>query len=405
MRIVAAIDNRFVKTRNGNIYSTTVCDFAYWQRYLQVFDEIAVFGRLAEINEDTLDKPIANGPNIHFICPISFIGPWQYFKKRHQLHALAKQISEQYDGFLLKVPGTMSSLLWQYIIAKRKPYGVEVIGDPWDTLGPGSVKSILRPLFRIKARLTMIQQCRYACAASYVTEYSLQKRYPPGCWATHYSSIDLPDEAFISEADIKAKLTCVRNKIKYDAPLHICHVGTMEQLYKGQDVLLEATAICLKKGVNIKVSFVGDGKYKSKLEKRARELELTGHTRFLGKLNPGQAIYLVLDSAELYVQPSRTEGLPKTVIEAMARGLPCIATNVGGIPELLQDKYMVNPNDAEHMAERIIAILKNPAEYEQMALRNLQKAREYRWCELNKRRVEFYKRVYNAVEKYQNGCR
>ncbi len=85
MRVMVALENRFIKTQNGNIYSTTFCDYSLWKRYLQVFDEVGVFGRLSEVDEELIDKPLANCPGVHFVCPVNFIGPWQYLKKRGQL--------------------------------------------------------------------------------------------------------------------------------------------------------------------------------------------------------------------------------------------------------------------------------------------------------------------------------
>lgn len=400
MNVLAAIDNRFIKTKNGNIYSTTVCDYNYWKRYLQVFDEVGVFGRLSEVDKELIDKPLANGPGVHFICPVNFIGPWQYLTKLHQLNNLAKKIIDEYDAFLLKVPGTMSSLLWKHIVKQKKPYGVEVIGDPWDSFAPGSIKSIVRPWVRRKTRQAMFKQCQLATAASYVTEYSLQKRYPPGCWSTHYSSIDLPVTAYINESELNAKIEKTKSKLLDKKPLYICHVGMMGHLYKSQDVLLDAVAICHEKGVKVEVSFVGNGKYMEQLQQQAKNLRIAESIHFVGKLTPGDAVNEVLDSVDLYVLPSRQEGLPKTIIEAMARGLPCIASNVGGIPELLDEKYMINPNDDKGLSEKIISVLKNEEELGKMARRNLQKAREYCWDVINKRRIEFYTKVYEASKNY-----
>ena len=79
MRVMIAVENRFLKTRNDDIYSTTVCDYNFWQRYLQVFDEVIVFARVAEISEDRLNKLSACGPNVSFLALPTFIGPWQHY--------------------------------------------------------------------------------------------------------------------------------------------------------------------------------------------------------------------------------------------------------------------------------------------------------------------------------------
>jgi glycosyltransferase involved in cell wall biosynthesis len=394
---MVSLEDRFFRTQNGNIYSNTTCDYNFWKRYLQVFDEVGVFGRLSEIDKDLIDKPCANGPHVHFICPVSFIGPWEYLKKRRQLNALAKLISEQYDAFILRVPGTMSSLLWHQLIAKKKPYGVEVVGDPWDVFSPGSLKTKLRPFLRYKSRWDMVRQCRHACVASYVTEFSLQKRYPPGCWSTHYSSIDLPDTAFVDESFLEKRIARVKKKSQNNGPWHICHVGMMEHLYKSQDVLLNAVGECIKKGIKIELSFVGDGIHKTQLQKQAKELGIVDDVRFLGKLDPDESVYEILDSADLYILPSRQEGLPQTIIEAMARGLPCISSTVGGIPELLEDKYLVLAGEAKMLSDKIIELLNEPDEMVEMSKRNVKTVQKYRSKYLNLRRIEFYHKLVDET--------
>jgi glycosyltransferase involved in cell wall biosynthesis len=85
--------------------------------------------------------------------------------------------------------------------------------------------------------------------------------------------------------------------------------------------------------------------------------------------------------------------LPRIVIEAMARGLPCIATNVGGISELLDKEDMVPPKNAKVLAEKIMAVVNDRKRMETMARRNLKIAQKYCMHELNKRRIEFYNKL------------
>ena len=81
MRVMIALENRFVRTQNGNIYSSTVYDYEYWQKYLQVFDEVVVFARVGDVSEEILDKSSANGPGVRFFRMPYYIGPWQYLKE------------------------------------------------------------------------------------------------------------------------------------------------------------------------------------------------------------------------------------------------------------------------------------------------------------------------------------
>ena len=99
-------------------------------------------------------------------------------------------------------------------------------------------------------------------------------------------------------------------------------VGTMSQTYKGHDVLLEAMAILEGRGVRTWVTFVGDGRLRQDIDQAARALSLD--VSFTGRLGAAEDVRAVLDTADLFVMPSRTEGLPRALIEAMARYLPAV---------------------------------------------------------------------------------
>ena len=164
-------------------------------------------------------------------------------------------------------------------------------------------------------------------------------------------------------------------------------------MYKAPDVHLVAISKCIKHGLNVEFSLVGDGKHRSEMEIFARDLEIHNHVRFLGQLPPGEPIFEFLDTLDLYLIASLTEGLPRSLIEAMARGCPAIGARVGGIPELLEARYLVEPGDPEGLAYKIIEIYREKQQLVQMAARNLRKAMEYRKDILAERRRIFYTNV------------
>jgi len=167
----------------------------------------------------------------------------------------------------------------------------------------------------------------------------------------------------------------------------------MTQLYKGQDVLIDAVARCAKGGFQINLVLVGDGRYRERLEQQARHAGVAQFVRFAGHVQPASAVRAELDGADLFVLASRTEGLPRAMVEAMARGLPCIGSAVGGIPELLDPDSLVPPDDAQALAERIQDILANPDRMREMSRKGLAKAAEYREELLRTQRQQFYERV------------
>ncbi len=285
---------------------------------------------------------------------------------------------------------------------------MEVVGDPYDVFAPGAVVHPLRPFFRWWFPRQLRRQCVCACAAAYVTEQALQRRYPPGrrSFATHYSSVELPKDSFLpcegrvysthfSDVELSelAFAPPSRPTRQNDCLIRLIFVGTLEQLYKAPDVLLDAVGQCFRQGLDLELVLIGGGKYQQQLEARAEALGLGLRVRFLGQLPAGEAVRNDLDRANLFVLPSRQEGLPRAMLEAMARGLPCIGSTVGGIPELLEAEDLVPPGDAMALAAKIREVVSDPDRMARMSAWNVAKAEEYRDEVLRERRAAFYRYV------------
>jgi glycosyltransferase involved in cell wall biosynthesis len=269
-----------------------------------------------------------------------------------------------------------------------------VVADPYDVFARGAVRHPLRPFFRWWFSRNLRLHCREAFAAAYVTAHALQRRYPPGAGAhaIHCSDVELPPAA-IAERPRQASAANGR-------PRTLVMVGTLAQLYKAPDVLVDAVARCVQGKLNLRLAFVGDGKHRKELEARAAAEGLNGRVDFLGQLAAGEAVRAVLDRADLFVLPSRQEGLPRALVEAMARGLPCIGSTVGGIPELLAAEDLVPPNDVEALAGKIREVVSDPQRMASTSARNLEMARQYRQEVLDKRRSDFYRYVKNKTAEW-----
>jgi L-malate glycosyltransferase len=96
--------------------------------------------------------------------------------------------------------------------------------------------------------------------------------------------------------------------------------------------------------------------------------------------------------------PSYQEGLPRAMVEAMARALPCIGSTVGGIPELLMPEDMVPPGDVAALANKIREVVTDPERMAQMSARNLDKAKEFKNELLREQRITFYRYVREQTE-------
>jgi glycosyltransferase involved in cell wall biosynthesis len=206
-------------------------------------------------------------------------------------------------------------------------------------------------------------------------------------FATSYSSVSCENTHFVDQP-----------RAYHDRErLRILFVGSFAQMYKGADVLIKAVEALLP-AIAPAVTFVGDGKHRPEMEQLCRRLRVSENFTFLGELPSGQAVRDQMDKATLFVMPSRTEGLPRAMIEAMTRALPCIGTRVGGIPELLDDADLVDSGDVSGLAAKIHEVASDPGRLSLMSVRNLKRVQEYRPEILTQRRNEFYRFLRRASE-------
>jgi glycosyltransferase involved in cell wall biosynthesis len=172
----------------------------------------------------------------------------------------------------------------------------------------------------------------------------------------------------------------------------------MSQLYKAQDILIEAISRCVCQGLDLQMVFVGDGQYRPMLEAQAAEMGVGDRCQFRGQLTTGSAVRQQLDQAELFVLPSRQEGLPRAMLEAMARGLPCLGSTVGGIPELLPLEDTVPPTNTGALAAKIREMVTEANRLTHASERNLRRAQDYREHCIQDRRTTFYKTLRRQTE-------
>jgi glycosyltransferase involved in cell wall biosynthesis len=389
MNILVTHPTHLAMAPDGSLWSANPSyGYQYWSRYLSVFDKVRLCTRM-QLHTFTPDGwTRVDGPGITAQPVPDFRGPTGYAKQRTKIKQAIIQAIEDSEAIHLTLPCTViSGTIWHALQSER-PYGVNVISDPYDTFAPGAMRHPLRAYFRIWYSYVMRQQCRLASAALYVTQTALQRRYPCPNFSATSSNIDLPIERIRT-----TPRTCEGNIL----PIKLIFVGTMAQLTKGPDVLIDALALCVNRNLDVVLTMIGDGKHRLELERRAEQHNLRYRTRFLGQLPNSQAVFAELDRADIFVLPSRQEGLPRAMIEAMARGLPCIGTQVGGIPELLASEDLVPPNDPDALAQRIYSIAIDAKRRCQMSARNLSTASLYELSLLKARRDTFFRYLHDTT--------
>jgi glycosyltransferase involved in cell wall biosynthesis len=139
-------------------------------------------------------------------------------------------------------------------------------------------------------------------------------------------------------------------------------VGTLARLHpvKGLDVLVDALALLRRDVPHVEASIVGDGPERADLERRIAERGLSDRVRLAGHR---EDVAAALTEMDVFVLPSRSEAFPNALVEAMASALPVVATEVGGVPELIEHGrtgLLVPPGQPAPLAQALLGLVRQP---------------------------------------------
>ena len=157
----------------------------------------------------------------------------------------------------------------------------------------------------------------------------------------------------------KKPIDAFRKVIAPDNERIILHASNFRKIKRVQDVIYIFKK--LNETVPSKLLLVGDGPERQMAEAVCRELDLCDEIRFLGKQQDMEEIFAI---ADLFLLPSEYESFGLSALEAMAGGAPVVATNVGGLPEIImqgKNGFMAKVGDTDQMAQYAIDILKDEA--------------------------------------------
>ncbi len=392
MDILLVADGHYYIDSNNQVYVESVFDYSFYARYLEIFDNVNAIIRAEHVVEVNPNWKIASGSNVNFLCVPPSRGVKSYIKNFIITRKLIKSYVKQFSIVVLRVPGTLSNMAFSLINRKKQKIALEVVVDPWEYFAKGTIKGISRPIVRFVWTIRLKYMCMRARGVSYVTEFYLQKRYP--CRSIkylqnheyfdgHYSSVELIDDMFGTPRK------CIR-KESYT----ISHVANSFTSYgKGHIILMDAVKKVQDNGYDVNVIFVGDGPLKGEFIEYAESIGIMNQVSFIGRLPNGDAVREVIKQSDLFVFPTRAEGLPRVVLEAMAEGLPVISSPVCGIPEILEEEFLIKYSDYAGYADAIIRMIETPDLMSRCSYNNIQVALKYRKSELSTRRNGFYSQL------------
>ncbi|WP_257550926.1 glycosyltransferase [Sphingopyxis sp. DBS4] len=335
-------------------------------RYVNAFGNLQVICRGRKVASCNL--PVIENPSIDFLPFPNLLTAKniiRYFSIKNKIGRAVRNA----DIVIARLPSLLGSLAAKEARNANIPYLVEVVGDVFESVY--NHRSRMGVLLAHYSEYIMKKEVSKAKISIYVTEKALQKKYP--CAGKVYSCTNAMVEPIADE-----EFSIIR-AIRSSRDIYtIGLVGALDVGYKGQDVALE----CLRRLIfdfgqaNVCIRFLGRGD-PAHLRAIAERYGVADKVFFDGIVPPGDAVLCWMDRLDILLQASKQEGLSRAVIEGMSRGLPVVATKVGGTDELLDEKWLVEPADLESMVALLRKLLSNPALMQKVGFENLNTSRRY----------------------------
>lgn len=388
MKGLFTFDGPLYKDKNG-IYCNVTLTNEMFNRYFHVVDQLVIAVRTFELDkgyEEMNMKPL-DLKNIEVIEVKNLNTPFGLLFEKRKYKSLIREIIKTCDLIFARMPSTTSDVMISEAISLGKPYLVEVGGCAWDAFwNHGFLGKVIAPymFFNLKYNVA------HASFATYVTESFLQKRYPckgPVCNCSNVYLIP-QSETILEERIEKIKNTNLKKIIFGQA------VNSIDIKYKGEHIIVELMAELKKRGIQVEYQIVGPGGGDF-IIKRARKYGVESNVKLMGVLKKDE-IFEWYKKIDIYVQPSKQEGLPRSVIEAMSVGCPAIGSNVAGIPELLSADYLLDLGDKTQMLNTFMKAI-NYNELKKMAMENFDKAKKYDINIIEERRKAFFESYKNYI--------
>ena len=379
MRLLFCHDGPMAVDCNGNAYPQTFTEQVL-SRYYSIAKELVFFTRTRLVDPDETEAKkvnmekltIVNSPNLSSIRGIA--------RTRKAKEILRDELDKS-DCLIARLPSRIGALAVRIAVEMNKPYLVELVGCPWDSLRHHSWQGKMVAPFAYYGTKKKVEDAEYVV---YVTSEFLQERYPTkGKWIA-CSDVALKES---DDNTLKTRILKIKNK-PIAEPIVVGTLGAVSIKYKGQQNVIKALARLKEQGLcDFEYQLVGAGD-QSFLRSVSQKFDVAEQVNFLGKL-PHREVFKWLDSIDVYIQPSKTEGLPRALIEAMSRGVPCLGSHAGGIPELLEADYLFS-NASGNVAE-IVQLLEGLTKrtLEKQARRNFEESTKYDSAILNSKRRQF----------------
>jgi glycosyltransferase involved in cell wall biosynthesis len=371
--LLLVADTLLFKYRN-KYYTKGIYNSDFWKRYLDVFDELIVLTQVEIIDINEEEYSLSSLEKVKFIELDRYRG-FSYLKLFRDLRLKQKNINGL-NYAIVRLPSIVGFIFLFSLKSKNLNYFLEIVADPTTAYAN-------RPIFAMLFSILLKKEVKKASGVSFVTKYALQKSYPPKKSAVteHYSTLAIDFMKFGS-----SKIYDNNSQI-----INLLHVSNViGNNLKGHNVFIKTIGLLLKNGIPAQGVIVGDGPYLAKIRKRVIKENLIGKITFVGYVSDFSLLREIYYSSDIFLFPSKAEGLPRVLIEAMSTGLVCFSSNVGGIAELLPKSQISSKNSPIDYYEKIKRVAFDPVLMNELSTNQLNIVSKYSNTILQKRRNEFY---------------
>lgn len=308
---------------------------------------------------------------------------------RRNRHHMRKCV-ERADIIVAHLPSPIGMIAIKYAKMYRKPYIIGVVGCTWDACWNYNWKGkLVAALFYISMR-NAVKQAKYVF---YVTQEFLQRRYPNNGITMGCSNVEIQQAPY----NVLTKRLESIETLDFKSTINIVTVAAVNVRYKGQEYVIRALdTLNHRRGFNFHYHLIGGGD-NSFLMNLTKKLNLEQYVHFIGPI-PHEKIWYYLDNMDIYIQPSRQEGLPRALIEAMSRGLPAFGSRTAGIPELLPEDCLFDNGSVKQITKLLSSLTINVMR--RCANANYEKSFEYTSDVLAKRRKSFFDKVISSIKQH-----
>lgn len=362
---------------NGEYYNNSMATFI--DRYKKFGNNITCLNIIKYVSKKPNQKCLNHNNDLCFIeiDKINNIKSLLSLNRKNEIKIKNTVINS--DICIAHLPSFAGEQVVKYAKKYKKSCMVVVVGCAWDALWNYNIKGKLIAPFRYLSTKLTILNAKYVL---YVTNNFLQKRYP-----TRGNFIGCSDVCIDNTNDDTFKKRVERIKNNNDI-LNITTLAALDVPYKCQNWVIKALYRLQKKGIKFKYFIAGTGN-PSKLQNLVHKYNLEDYVIFCGVISHDK-IFSFLDNMDIYIQPSKQEGLPRALVEAMSRGCLSIGSNVGGIPELLECKFLFSKGNINQLVQLLSNISKT--DLINQARINFNKAKSYNNQVISEKRDRFFNR-------------